>query len=217
MVKAHASMQLSFVTGHCLPQFTQAVLLPATIAICASCHVQWKGARILYLKLAQDPTSFAEFAEQLECQSCISKIIHMLKNPSKDPISVFALDVSASKSTQISRCTSMVRSVMQAQMARLLLSIILQLALADSVSLIQHIYKAGGLPLLRSLAMDLSEHTHPETEAAVDIKLLRQDIRAKLAQLYRSGFCICREYMCSNLDPGNALSDIIDAGENGLL
>ncbi len=150
-----------------------------------SCRVQWKGARILYLKLAQDPKSIAEFAEQLECQSCISKMIHMLENPSKDPISTFALDVFASKSIQIGRPASLVRSVMQAQMTGLLLSMILQLALSDSNSLTQHIYDAGGLPLLHTLAMDCTEHTHPEIEAAGSIKLLRRDVHAKLAQLYR--------------------------------
>jgi len=151
----------------------------------ASCRVQWKGARILYLKLAQDPKSIAEFAEQLECQSCISKILHMLENPSKDPISVFALDVSASNSIQIGRPASLVRSVLQAQMTGLLLSMILQLALADSDFLIQHIYKDGGLPLLHNLAMGCTDHVHPDTEAAGDIKLLRRDVHAKLAQLYR--------------------------------
>jgi len=147
--------------------------------------VQWKGARILYLKLAQDPKSIAEFAEQLECQSCISKILHMLENPSKDPISDFALDVSASNSIQIGRPASLVRSVLQAQMTGLLLSMILQLALADSDFLIQHIYKDGGLPLLHNLAMGCTDHVHPDTEAAGDIKLLRRDVHAKLAQLYR--------------------------------
>jgi hypothetical protein len=151
----------------------------------ASWRVQWKGARILYLKLAQDPKSIAEFAEQLECQSCISKILHMLENPSKDPISVFALDVSASNSIQIGRPASLVRSVLQAQMTGLLLSMILQLALADSDFLIQHIYKDGGLPLLHNLAMGCTDHVHPDTEAAGDIKLLRRDVHAKLAQLYR--------------------------------
>lgn len=152
----------------------------------ASWRVQWKGARILYLKLAQDPKSIAEFAEQLECQSCISKILHMLENPSKDPISVFALDVSASKSsTQIGRLIALATLVMQAQMTGLLLSMILQLALADSDFLIQHIYKDGGLPLLHNLAMGCTDHVHPDTEAAGDIKLLRRDVHAKLAQLYR--------------------------------
>ena len=109
----------------------------------------------------------------------------MLENPSKDPISVFALDVSASNSIQIGRPASLVRSVLQAQMTGLLLSMILQLALADSDFLIQHIYKDGGLPLLHNLAMGCTDHVHPDTEAAGDIKLLRRDVHAKLAQLYR--------------------------------
>ena len=70
-------------------------------------------------------------------------------------------------------------------MTGLLLSMILQLALADSNSLTQHIYEAGGVPLLHAIAMDRNEHTHPETEAARSIKLLRPDVHAKLAQLYR--------------------------------
>lgn len=150
------------------------------------CHVQWKGARILYLKLAQDPKSIADFAEQLECESCISRIIHMLQHPSKAPISVFALDVSASKSfIQIGRLTALATLVMQAQMTGLLLSIILQLALADSNSLMQHTYEAGGLARLHLLAMDCTKHTHPEIDTLTSIKLVRHDVHAKLAQLYR--------------------------------
>ena len=150
------------------------------------CCVQWKGARILYLKLAQDPKSIAEFAEQLERESCISKIIHMLGHPCKDPISinVFAVDISASKSVHSSRPASMLEPVLEAQMTGLLLSMILQLALADSIPLIQHIYEAEGLLLLHVLAMDPFQHAHPETTAR-SIKLLRHDVYAKLAQLYR--------------------------------
>ncbi|KAL0027090.1 hypothetical protein WJX79_004843 [Trebouxia sp. C0005] len=68
--------------------------------------VQWKGARILYLKLAQDPKSIVDFAEQLGCLSCISKITHMLDNPNTDPISIFAPHFSA---RQIGRPTSMLQ------------------------------------------------------------------------------------------------------------
>ena len=143
----------------------------ATEETFVSCCVQWKGARILYLKLAQDPKSIADFAEQLECQSCISKILHMLGYPSTDPISVFARDVSASKSIQSSRHASLLRSVMQAQMTGLLLSMVLQLALADSNSLIQHTCEVGGLQLLLILAVGLFEPTHPEPESARSIKL----------------------------------------------
>ncbi|DBA74909.1 TPA: hypothetical protein ACH3X2_009239 [Trebouxia sp. C0005] len=106
----------------------------------------------------------------------------MLDNPNTDPISIFAPHFSA---RQIGRPTSMVRAVMQAQMTGLLLSLILQLALADSNSLTQHIYNAGGLSLLHNLAMDCTDLIHPETEAAGSIRLLHPDVHAKLAQLYR--------------------------------
>lgn len=151
-----------------------------------SCCAQWKGARILYLKLAQDPKSIADFAKQLECESCISRIINMLQHPSKDPISVFALDVSSSKSsTQFGRLIALATLVMQAQMTGVLLSIILQLALADSNSLMQHMYEAGGLAPLHLLAMDCTKHTHPDIDTVRSIKLARHDVHAKLAQLYR--------------------------------
>ncbi len=173
-------------TGSLHNTFKSSCCALATEETFVSCCVQWKGARILYLKLAHDPKSIAEFAEQLECESCISKIVHMLEHLSKDPISVFALDVSASKSSiQIGRLTALATLVMQAQMTGLLLSMILQLALANSNSLTQHIYEAGGLTLLHLLAMDCTKHTHPEIDTVRSIKLSRHDVHAKLAQLYR--------------------------------
>ncbi len=101
-------------TGSLHNTFKSSCCALATEETFVSCCVQWKGARILYLKLAHDPKSIAEFAEQLECESCISKIVHMLEHPSKDPISVFALEVSASKSSiQTGRLTALATLVMQ--------------------------------------------------------------------------------------------------------
>ncbi len=80
---------------------------------------------------------------------------------------------------------SLIQLVMQNQMTGLLLSILLQLALADSHRLAQQIYKAEGLQLLHDTAMGCTDHAHPDSKAAGDVRQLRPDVHEKLVQLYR--------------------------------
>ena len=74
---------------------------------------------------------------------------------------------------------------MQAQMTGLLLGVLIQLSLADSHCLAQHIYKVEGLQLLHDIAMARTHHTHPESQDASEVKRLRPDVYEKLFQIYR--------------------------------
>lgn len=147
---------------------------------------QWRAVRLLHIKLQQGPRSTAEFAELPECRSKIDILVQLLATPAADPISHFPLDVSASTSIHIGRPPrSLIQQVMQAQMTGLLLGVLIQLALADSYCLAQHIYKVEGLQLLHDIAMARTQHAHPELQDANEIKRLRPDVHEKLLQVYR--------------------------------
>ena len=150
--------------------------------------------RLLHLKLQQGLSRATEFAEQPECRDKIDVLVQLLANPTADPMTLFPLDVSASLSMHIGRPPRlMIQQVMQAQMTGLVLGVLLQLALADSHCLAQHIYKVEGLQLLHDIAMARTHHTHPELQDANEIKQLRPDVHEKLFQLYRQvkGFPTC--------------------------
>ena len=149
-------------------------------------EMQWKGARLLYIKLQQNGGSAAEFASQPKCRCKIVTLVQLLSNPDPDPMAIFPLDVSASTSMLISRLPmSMVQRIMHAQMAGLLLGILIQLAFADSHCLAKYLYKAEALQLLHDIAMARSQHVHPDLQDSADIKQLRPDVHEKLVQIYR--------------------------------
>ena len=148
--------------------------------------MQWKGVRLLHLKLQQGLSSATEFAEQPECRAKIDVLVQLLASPTADPMTLFPLDVSASLSMHIGRPPRLlIQQVMQAQMTGLLLGVLIQLALADSHCLAQHIYKVEGLQLLHDIAMARTQHAHPELQDASEVKQLRPDVHEKLFQLYR--------------------------------
>lgn len=80
---------------------------------------------------------------------------------------------------------SLIQRVMHAQMTGLLLSILIQLALADSHCLAKHLYKAEALQMLHDIAMARSQHVHPDLQDSADIRQLRPDVHEKLVQIYR--------------------------------
>ena len=51
--------------------------------------------------------------------------------------------------------------------------------------MLQHIYKVEGLQMLHDLAMSCTEHVHPDSQAAGDIRQLRPDVHERLVQIYR--------------------------------
>ena len=141
---------------------------------------------MLHIKLQQDLHSSAEFLQQPECRSKTDTLVQLLSKVAADPMAVFPLDVSVSM--HIGRPPRpLIQQVMQAQMTGLLLSVFIQLALADSYCLAQHIYKTEGLQLLHDIAMARTQHAHPELQDASQVRRLRPDVHKKLLQLYRQG------------------------------
>ncbi|KAL3158223.1 hypothetical protein ABBQ38_010477 [Trebouxia sp. C0009 RCD-2024] len=148
-------------------------------------EVQWRGVRLLHIKLQQGPGSAAEFAELPDCRSRIDVLVQLLTNiPATDPMNHFPLDVSASTSMHIGRPPKdLIQQVMQAQMVGLVLGVLAQLALADSYCLAQHIYKVEGLQLMHDIAVGRTQHAHPELQDASEVKRLRPDVHEKLFQM----------------------------------
>lgn len=134
---------------------------------------QWRGVRLLHIKLQQGPRSAADFAELPDCRARIDVLVQLLTKPATDPMNQFPLDVSASTSMRIGRPPRhLIQQVMQAQMVGLVLGVLAQLALADSYSLAQHIYKLEGLQLLHDIAMGRTQHAHPELQDASEVRKL---------------------------------------------
>ncbi|KAL3140650.1 hypothetical protein ABBQ32_005216 [Trebouxia sp. C0010 RCD-2024] len=140
---------------------------------CQREEIQWRGVRLLHIKLQQGPRSAADFAELPDCRARIDVLVQLLTKPATDPMNQFPLDVSASTSMRIGRPPRhLIQQVMQAQMVGLVLGVLAQLALADSYSLAQHIYKLEGLQLLHDIAMGRTQHAHPELQDASEVRKL---------------------------------------------
>ena len=115
----------------------------------------------------------------------IKKIVQLLEHPIANPDAALRGDIlfTFSSAEEVP-----VKEVLQAQMAGMLLSILLQLSFADDVELKQQLLEAEALQLLCKLAIGKTDHYHPSVVPRADsvqVQLLRPDVQAKLAELYK--------------------------------
>ena len=163
--------------------------------------MQWKGVRFLYLELAKSPLHAINFGRnssdpvqpvdsdpaqpdegqtQVLPGAVVRKIVDMLSNPVDHPDELFADDVARSSAEAFA-----VETVMQAQLAGMLLSIVLTLSLSVDSNLKRQLHDAGAGQLLCKLALGKTAHSHPEDAQAQLVKDSRPEVYGKIQELYK--------------------------------
>ncbi len=134
-----------------------------------------------------NPTQHPAAATATEPGSVIRRLVQLLARPVQDPNITFAEDIAAAYPDNPEEATSTeARTVMQTQLVGILLSIILQLSLADDSDLRHQLHEAGAELLLCKMAIGKTDHIHPDLEPqAKVISDARPDIHTKMIQLYR--------------------------------
>ena len=160
--------------------------------------MQWKGVRILYLEVLKGPLHVISFARdssnpvqpqgqaQVQPGAIVRKVVELLSALPSAPSTLFAEDVAASGVSEEVSATRDFRVLLQAQLAGVLLSVILQLSLLGDSNLKLQLHDAGAEQLLCKLALGKSTHYHPELDPlATLMQNSRPDVHNKMIELYK--------------------------------
>jgi len=122
----------------------------------------------------------------VQLEDIVRKVVELLSGPTSAPSTLFAEDVAASGVSEEVSATRDFRILLQAQLAGLLLSIILQLSLLGDSSLKLQLHDAGAEQLLCKLALGKSNHCHPELDPRANLmQNSRPDVHNKMIELYK--------------------------------
>ena len=114
----------------------------------------------------------------------IKLVVELLQQPLQHPEAVFCYEARDLYTRLPVESHRRLPVVMQAQLAGLLLSILLMLSLADNTELKQHLHHEHAEQLLLRLARNQTDHAHPYLMMQV-LQEERPDVLVKLTELYR--------------------------------
>ena len=157
-------------------------------ALVLTYDAQWRGVQMLYLYLLHDPLHILAFSKETADLPpvAIRLILQLLQSPLANPEQVFPEDVQQAR-VRMPVDSGSHLPVIQAQLAGLLLSILLVLCLADNAELKQLLHAEHVEDILLKLAWNQTANMHPYLKASVGIlERDRPDVLSKLTALYRS-------------------------------